>query len=199
MNLKVTGYCLFMKYPGYTIADAALDGFYHSEFYKLYYQNASIKDEICLLVNLGNGDSAIVAYCRFEGEAPFDKQDRQLFDSLFNMIKLLVSNWWLSGSKEDNTEHKLDLALTSFGSDYLTQREAEITQLCLKGDSIKSQAEKLQIGQETIKQHRKNIYAKLGISSQSELFYLFLACLKSYDPCYSLDPLSGYFSKQQAC
>jgi len=46
--------------------------------------------------------------------------------------------------------------------------------LMLSGCSSKEIARKLQISAETVKVHKKHIYAKLGIKSQSELFLIFL-------------------------
>ncbi|HBX54073.1 helix-turn-helix transcriptional regulator [Pseudomonas sp. UBA2684] len=56
----------------------------------------------------------------------------------------------------------------------LTARELEVGQLMLSGCSSKEIARKLAISAETVKVHRKHIYSKLGIKSQSELFALFL-------------------------
>lgn len=56
----------------------------------------------------------------------------------------------------------------------LTARELEVARLMLSGCSSKEVARKLAISAETVKVHRKHIYAKLGIKSQSELFSLFL-------------------------
>lgn len=56
----------------------------------------------------------------------------------------------------------------------LSSRELEITRLLLSGFSSKGIAQRLGISAETVKVHRKHLYAKLGINSQSELFSLFL-------------------------
>ncbi|CAI8893014.1 hypothetical protein EMIT0373P_30722 [Pseudomonas chlororaphis] len=56
----------------------------------------------------------------------------------------------------------------------LTARELEVGHLMLSGCSSKEIARKLQISAETVKVHKKHIYAKLGIKSQSELFLIFL-------------------------
>ncbi|WP_060481003.1 helix-turn-helix transcriptional regulator [Pseudomonas sp. NBRC 111119] len=56
----------------------------------------------------------------------------------------------------------------------LTGRELEVGQLVLSGYSSKEIAGKLEISVETVKVHRKHMYSKLGIKSQSELFSLFL-------------------------
>ncbi|MFV3410992.1 response regulator transcription factor [Pseudomonas nitroreducens] len=56
----------------------------------------------------------------------------------------------------------------------LTARELEVGRLMLSGCSSKEIARKLAISAETVKVHRKHMYAKLGIKSQSELFSLFL-------------------------
>lgn len=56
----------------------------------------------------------------------------------------------------------------------LTARELDVSRLMLSGCSNKEIARKLDISTETVKVHRKHLYGKLGIKSQSELFMLFL-------------------------
>ncbi len=55
----------------------------------------------------------------------------------------------------------------------LTKRETQIAGLVLQGHSNASAALKLGMAYETAKVHRRNIYRKLNISSQQELFSLF--------------------------
>jgi DNA-binding CsgD family transcriptional regulator len=57
----------------------------------------------------------------------------------------------------------------------LTSREAQVVNLILEGHSTKSLATQLAISIETIRVHRRHIYAKLKVSSQAELFHWFLA------------------------
>lgn len=57
----------------------------------------------------------------------------------------------------------------------LTRRELEIVTLILKGHSNLSLAAVLKLSRNTVKVHRRQIYAKLNISSQAELFHVFLA------------------------
>lgn len=65
-----------------------------------------------------------------------------------------------------------------FGRDALTDREREVVQLILVGHNSNSIALKLDVSLSTIKTHRRNIYSKLQISSQAELFSLFLLHLR---------------------
>ena len=55
----------------------------------------------------------------------------------------------------------------------LTAREIEVVRLSLSGFSTRAIAERLAISFETVRAHKKHVYAKLGVSSQSELFALF--------------------------
>lgn len=57
-------------------------------------------------------------------------------------------------------------ALSHFGASVLSERELEIARLILRGYSSKAMAERLAISPETIKVHRRHLYAKLDISSQ---------------------------------
>lgn len=61
-----------------------------------------------------------------------------------------------------------------FGSETLTNREREVVRLILIGHNSNSIALNLCVSLSTIKSHRRNIYCKLQISSQAELFSLFL-------------------------
>ncbi len=57
----------------------------------------------------------------------------------------------------------------------LTARERDVVSLVLSGHSNKEVAEKLSLSAETVKVHRRNLYRKLNVTSQSELFFLLFA------------------------
>nr|WP_256346254.1 LuxR C-terminal-related transcriptional regulator [Serratia liquefaciens] len=59
------------------------------------------------------------------------------------------------------------------GGAQLTERENQVSQLMLAGCSTKEIARRLQISIETVRAHKKHLYSKLGINTQSELFALF--------------------------
>ena len=67
----------------------------------------------------------------------------------------------------------------NFGASSLTQREREITQLLLRGHSTKSIARELDIAPGTVMVHKRNLFAKLGITSQYELFSRFIDTLST--------------------
>ena len=68
----------------------------------------------------------------------------------------------------------VEAAFASFGRGLLTAREQEIVRLLLAGHSTKSAAHELGISDGTAKVHRKHLYQRLEVSSQSQLFRLFL-------------------------
>ncbi len=58
----------------------------------------------------------------------------------------------------------------------------------LRGYSSALTAEKLNTSDGTVKIHRKNIYRKLEIGSQAELFSLFINCIPFARPEENTDP-----------
>ncbi len=72
------------------------------------------------------------------------------------------------------TDPNLAFRTLDFGKDVLTEREQDVVQLILNGYSSKAIAVALEISLPTVKTHRRNIYARLRISSQVELFNLFV-------------------------
>ncbi|KPU82152.1 hypothetical protein JI58_10340 [Marinosulfonomonas sp. PRT-SC04] len=81
-----------------------------------------------------------------------------------------------------NAEPNIKYQILDFGSHILTEREQSIVQLILKGYSSNSIALVLKISLPTVKTHRRNIYAKLNISSQVELFNLYLSAMMASSP-----------------
>jgi DNA-binding CsgD family transcriptional regulator len=59
----------------------------------------------------------------------------------------------------------------------LTRRERDIVALILRGYPSSEIARKLEIGRGTVKNHRRRLYDKLDITSEREIFLLFLSAL----------------------
>lgn len=85
---------------------------------------------------------------------------------------------------------QLEAAFVSFGNSRLSPKEGKIARMILQGHSSKSIAIALDNSPETIKVHRKRIYAKLEVSSQGELLSLFLNALLRMPVGAKKDPLS---------
>ena len=77
----------------------------------------------------------------------------------------------------------------------LTARECEVAQLILRGFSLKGAAVRLGISPATVKQHRRNLYAKLDIPSQTALFSLFIDAAALANNT-SEDPLIAYLGRR---
>jgi RNA polymerase sigma factor (sigma-70 family) len=75
-----------------------------------------------------------------------------------------------------------DAAVASFLSGGLTPRERDIVRLVLGGFPTAAIADRLGISPGTVRNHRKRLYAKLDITSERELFSLFLGYLADAEP-----------------
>lgn len=176
----------------FRVKDVSPEGFEDSEYYDLFYKKLGFIDEICILFQFEQQAIVIVSIVRHAGEQPFTKAEVKQLEVIFPLFKSILAKWRQSLEKTTtpNLEWQLDNALVNFGNSVLTPRESKILHLILHGYSIKYIAEKLANSVETIKHHRKNIYIKLDVSSQSELFYLFIASLKAMPEGTLADPLT---------
>lgn len=176
----------------FRIKDVSPEGFENSEYYNLFYKKLGFIDEICILFQFEDQAIVSVSLVRHAGESPFTKADINQLKIVYPLIKSILAKWRqnLEQTSQPNLEWQLDNALINFGNSVLTPRESKIIHLILHGYSIKYIADKLENSIETIKHHRKNIYIKLDVSSQSELFYLFIASLKAMPEGALVDPLT---------
>jgi DNA-binding CsgD family transcriptional regulator len=146
-----------------------------------------------LLAPIDSQSCAHVSIIRRPGAARFTGRDRDWLSA----AKLLASE----AIKRANLTHappaadasavheSLRRAYHNFGASILTEREREVTQLLLRGNSAKAIARSLYIAADTARNHLKHIYSKLGVASQTELFALFFRVLERVESDYDGDPL----------
>jgi DNA-binding CsgD family transcriptional regulator len=181
----------------FLIGDLAPEGFEGSEYYRLYYHAVGLKDEACFIFRVPGGGWTIISLGRHSEDSLFCAEDKALLSTLFPIVKAITCRWIQTGeagTHGQDIETHLNAALRNFGTSLLTQRESLILNLLLRGHSIKSIAERLKNSLETIKHHRKNIYSKLDVSTQAELFHLFIDSLRSSALDPEKDPLIAYMS-----
>jgi len=173
-----------------TLKSMIPEGFEQSEYFNVFYNKFDFIDEVCLLFRFPSEKVISISIVRHAGELSFNDSDIELLEAVFPLIKVILAKWDNNTQPKDTSlEYKLDNALTHFGTSLLTPKECQILHLVLHGCSVKYIANKLQNSIETIKHHRKSIYTKLDINSQSELFYMFIASLKAMPEKASGDPL----------
>ncbi len=175
--------------PGlYRLREIAPDRFYHSEYFRSYYRRTGLSEEIGFLVSLPHDMMLVISLMRAGTSAPFSDRDMNKLRRMEPIVHASAARHWRnlgdlqSGEAEEaTTRPPLNLQVTSafenFGEGVLTRREREVVRMVLRGHSSNSIGRQFQITTGTVKIHRKNIYSKLGISSQSELFSHFISYL----------------------
>ncbi len=183
------------RFGVFRLRDLSPTGFKDSEYYKAWYRNCGYQDE-CGFVIPTSGDGFVnIALGKTASRATFTKRELQILADIYPAVETLCRQHWSERGSDDsgiNLRAQLHNALESFGSSLLTERETQVINLVLHGHSTKTVAEKLSISMETVKLHRKHAYAKLEVSSQAELFYLFLDSLMSARDYEGGDTLVAY-------
>lgn len=169
----------------YRLKDLAPDRFYQSEYYRSYYNKTKLAEEIGFVVALQNQAYVVISLMRSEIRSTFSQKEMKRLRSVEPVISALSERHWRNAHGElfitesepakILLQEQIESAFHSFGTNLLTPRELEVVGLVLRGHSSDSVAQHLSIATGTVKTYRRNIYAKLGISSQAELFSMFLA------------------------
>lgn len=174
-------YELFKLGVGTTVVgldDCAPDDFRASEYYKMFYSGIALRNEMTIFIDTGQGTSIVLSLGqRGEAQAVVPGAKAQLEHLLPVIAALCTKHWPNVAPNADPAETGVAMAFERFQSCKLSTRESEIVRLMLKGHSTKSMARLLGNSPETVKVHRKRIYAKLKISSQGELFSMFLGAM----------------------
>ena len=165
--------------------DNAPDEFFSSEYFNKYYRQLGIQDEYYLNFEMDKNTCFHLTFTRVNNPNPFTKNDRLLLQALRPTLRFAVDDYWEGHAapiREEAGERQkihdaVSHAFNTFGADVLTPREQEILQVMLKGFSDKSTARILDISPGTVRNHKKNIFSKLEVTSQGQVFGLFLDAL----------------------
>lgn len=191
----------------YRLTDLAPDEFYESEYYHNYYAGTQLRDEAGLLIRVTPDLYIVVSLGLRTEDNESHKIRYQDLQTISAMLVSICEQFWsgngigmeMLGGAVDCIQplygESLDRTFMNFGRDYLSERECEVIRLILKGHSSKSIARVLDISPDTVKVHRKRFHAKLNVSSQAELFSLFLDAISLAPLNSNEDPLSYYFAE----
>jgi DNA-binding CsgD family transcriptional regulator len=157
--------------------EVAPEHFELTEYYQRYFRLNVVADEIQF-------------NCQLEGDRTLclSLGSKQRFSSEQIALLSLIQPWLLALLRQ-RLPYELSESVAPASADWrlqletsvqqlkgaqLTARELDVGRLMLSGCSSKEIARKLEISVETVKVHKKHMYSKLGIKSQSELFSIFL-------------------------
>lgn len=161
-----------------TLREVQPDRFRKSEYFRSYYADTRLTDEAALFVELADGRHVYLSLGRAAGRQAFSTRERARLTAALPVAEALVRRQWgRPAAAGPASRLTLEAALRHGRFAALTPREREIAGLMLRGHSAKSTAREAAISPGTVNIHRKNIYQKLGIASQSQLFGLFLDLL----------------------
>jgi DNA-binding CsgD family transcriptional regulator len=162
--------------------DESPDRFRSSEYYRQYCERTHLRDEMDFLVDVSDRSSLVLVIGRRTRK--FSKTELGRLRRIEAIVHAGMQNIWrlwstapASGSSDAGFHRRLTRCFDNFGEGSLTDREREITQLLLRGHSTKSIARALGIAPGTVMVHKRNLFAKLGITSQYELFSRFIDAL----------------------
>ncbi len=172
--------------PGlYRLKDLAPDRFYQGEYFRNYYVKTGLAEEICYVIDLPENATVCVSLMRAK-KAFSAKEFRQLGKAWPVVSQAGRKHWVNLASKftekpqdegRSGRKLKVDEAFQKFDEGLLTPREKEVVEFTLKGHSADAIGRILGISPGTVRIHRRNIYSKLRIRSQGELFSRFIDAL----------------------
>jgi len=186
--------CVNKVEPGlYRMSDLAPDEFYEQVGAHPGYISPCISDEpgylseeIGFFARTEHGAYIVMSLMRAHDAPPFSSAEFAWLARIDPVIRSAMVHYWndLGTGEQDKSNtaclsNFVDGAFESFGDPVLTHREREVARLVLRGHSSEWIASHLEISVATVKIHRRNIYSKLNISSQSELFSLFIDILST--------------------
>lgn len=166
-----------------------------SNYYTNYYRETATEDEVIFLARLVDGGVINISLMRKNGRGRFSDDEHEFLKALSAPVSALLrshsqvadfSQRYMLGP---DIGEAIDHAFRMFGVSLLSPREKAVLELMLRGYSSQASADKLGIALETLRRHRKSIYRKLDVSSQADLFSLFIATLPYLGEAGVGDPL----------
>jgi len=169
---------LDLEAPGlWRLRDIAPDRFYQGEYYRNYYAQTGLAEEIGYLVPVNARLTLVLSLMRKEKR--FSNAELRALRRVWPVVDAACRKHWHDlapdeGPRPEPMEARIEGAFRSIGEGVLTARERQVVELTLRGHSADAIGRLLEISSGTVRIHRRNIYSKLRIGSQGELFSAFL-------------------------
>lgn len=173
----------------YRLGDIAPDRFYQSEYYRSYYVRTGLAEEICYTFYFLNEVAVVISLMRSSDSSRFSAREFRLLSSVVPIVGSLSQHHWqdlhnsfeVEPSDPETSEKRtvIEDTVSTLFSPRITPRETQVVAQVLEGHSSDSIARSLGISVGTVRIHRRNIYGKLQISSQQELFSIFFQKIKT--------------------
>jgi DNA-binding CsgD family transcriptional regulator len=194
-----------MRSGFYRLESLEQDTFERSEFGMAYFNDSGLCDEASYLLKMSDDVAIAACFGRQQLHLPFSDVELQQLHVAEPVFRALMEKHWQEhldkNTMDQNSDdalssrrmhHQLQTSLRHFGLSLLTDREREVLHLMFEGKASKAAAKALNISPDTERGHRKNIYTKLNVASQAELFSLVFAVIGEIDALEGVDPLVSY-------
>ncbi|QFU74743.1 LuxR family transcriptional regulator [Halioglobus maricola] len=184
----------------YRLSRVALGKLEQTNYYKDYYADTGTVDEVVYLANLGSGNVINLCLMRLPQQGPFTEAEYEALYLLAEPVSELLKtqsqhrDFAVEHLIQPGIDHQINLAFRTFGASLLSPREKDVLELMLRGYGTDTSAARLEIAVETVRRHRKSIYRKLDVNSQTDLFSLFLNAMSCMGEAAGDDPLSVYMA-----
>ncbi len=161
--------------------DQLPDRFRSSEYYRQYCERTHLLDEMDFLLEISTRTTLVLVVGR--RDRMFTRAELGRLELIEPVVRAAMRRLWDLHDKSartgsgDDFHQRLTRCFEGLGADVLTDRERQVSQLLLRGHSSKSIARELGIAPGTVMVHKRNLFFKLGISSQYELFSLLIDAL----------------------
>lgn len=166
----------------YRLSELAPDNFFESGYYNspevhpcISLQSGALAEEIIFITQAKPGYFICLSLMRSHAHERFSDAELARLKGVLDIILVMLRKHWGGGdgvpqARPQAMAEMMDQAFATFRHEALSEREQHVVSLMLRGHSSLSIASVPGIAEGTVKNHRKHIYAKLGISSQGELF-----------------------------
>ncbi len=164
--------------------ELAPDRFFSSDYFRTYYSQTELAEEIGFFVPLAPDVTVVLSLMRAMDRRVFTRAEMGLLRAAEPFVHTLVQTFWGTAAARFDVEGDDDgrPQARDAGRDQqhvwnvgnLTRRETVIVDLVLRGHSSEAVGQQLGISTGTVKVHRRNVYRKLNISSQTQLLSLYL-------------------------
>ncbi len=184
----------------YRLSRVTLGTLEQSDYYCGYYGDTGTVDEAIYLAKLRGGNVINLSMMRLPQHGAFSEEEYQSLYLLADPVSELLkshsehNDFAVTHLIQPGIDHQIDLAFRTFGAAFLSPREKDVLELMLRGYGTETSGQRLGIAVETVRRHRKSIYRKLDVSSQTDLFSLFLNSMSCLGEAGGEDPLSVYMS-----